>query len=308
MNPENFRIPSSNEADDINGYIWMPGSEPVASLQIVHGMTEHILRYSDFASYLNTLGIAVYGHDHIGHGGTSEEKGFFAEKDGDEKLVEDVHRVNARMKDDLPGIPHFIMGHSMGSFVTRRFLTLHGANVDGAVIMGTGNQPAYQIRLGRFLAQRYVSKNGPHYRSEFLNDMVMGTYDKKFDSPDLPNKWLCSDPESLKAYDADPLCGFTFTVSAYRDVFTLILGLVRKEGLENTPKDLPILFVSGSDDPVGGFGKGVRKAARNLEELGLKPEVKLYPGMRHEILNEFGKDLVYRDISGWLMSATEGSE
>lgn len=308
MNPENFRLPSSNESDDINGYIWMPDGDPVASLQIVHGMAEHILRYSDFASYLNTLGIAVYGHDHIGHGGTSEEKGFFAESDGNRMLVEDVHRVNGKMNADLPGIPHFIMGHSMGSFVTRRFLTIHGSDVDGAVIMGTGNQPAYQVRLGGYLARRLVSKNGPHYKSEFLNNMVMGTYDRKFKTPDLPNRWLCSDPDAVNTYNEDPLCGFTFTVSAYRDVFNLILGLVRCEGLDRMPKALPMLFVSGAEDPVGGFGKGVRKAVENLEKAGLRPELKLYPGMRHEILNEFDREQVYRDIGGWLTSHIDGSE
>ncbi len=304
MTPENFRIPSSNGKDDINGYRWMPEQEPVASLQIVHGMTEHILRYSEFAEYLNTRGIAVYGHDHIGHGGTSEEKGFFAESDGASKLVEDVHRVNTKMRDDLPGIPHLIMGHGMGSFVTRRFLTIYGNDMDGAIIMGTGNQPAYQVSVGRFYANSLLKKHGAHYRSEKLNGMVMGAYDKKFKEPDLPNKWLCSNPESLKAYEADPLCGFTFTVSAYRDMFDLIHGLVKCEGLENMPKDLPIIFVSGDQDPVGGFGKGVRKAKENLEKVGLKPDMKLYPGMRHEILNEFGKDEVFRDLGDWILKVS----
>lgn len=302
MNPENFRIPSVNGKDDINGYIWIPSEPPKASLQIVHGMTEHILRYSDFAEYLCSRGIAVYGHDHLGHGGTSEEKGFFAEEDGDRMLVEDAHRVNQKMASDLQGIPHFIMGHSMGSFVTRRFLTIYGKDVDGAIIMGTGNQSSGAVSMGRFLAVLMCKLKSNHYRSKMLNNMVLGNYDKKFTEPDLPNRWLCSDPEALKGYGDDPLCGFTFTVAAYRDLFTLIKGLVKGEGLDNMPKDLPILMVSGQDDPVGDFGKGVEKARKALEDVGLKPELILYPGMRHEILNETDKAKVYSDIGDWLES------
>ena len=301
MDPENFKIPSSNGKDDINGYIWMPEQPPVASLQIVHGMTEHILRYSDFAQYLNSRGIAVYGHDHIGHGGTSEEKGFFAEEDGAGKLVEDAHMVNQKMASDLPGIPHLIMGHSMGSFVTRRFLTVHGKDVDGAIIMGTGNQASIKVWFGKSVAAKLVKKKGPHYVSENLHNMVMDGYNGKFSEPDLPNKWLSSNPDALKAYDEDPLCGFMFTVGAYNDMFGLIYGLVKRQGLENTPKDLPMIFVSGKEDPVGDFGKGVEKAKRNLEKVGLKPEIKLYAGMRHEILNEIGKEEVYKDLGDWIL-------
>ena len=153
MSRENFTIASSRGDEELNCYRWMPEGEPVAALQIVHGMTEHILRYSDFAEFLNGRGFAVYGHDHLGHGGTSEEKGFIAEEHGDDMLVADMARVNVRMTEDLPGIPHFVMGHSMGSFVTRRFLTLHGKDVDGAVIMGTGQQAGYQVSLALAIAK-----------------------------------------------------------------------------------------------------------------------------------------------------------
>ena len=153
MSRENFTIPSSRGDEELNCYRWMPDVEPIASLQIVHGMTEHILRYDDFACYLNSRGFAVYGHDHLGHGGTSEEKGFIAEEHGDDMLVADMGLVNSRMRSDLPGIPHFVMGHSMGSFVTRRFLTVGGDGIDAAVIMGTGQQAGYQVSLA--LSRRF---------------------------------------------------------------------------------------------------------------------------------------------------------
>lgn len=299
MARENFALQSSRGDEELNCYRWVPDGEPKASLQIVHGMTEHILRYDGFAAYLNSRGIVVYGHDHLGHGGTSEEKGFIAEEDGDDMLVADMGLVNARMISDNPGIPHFVMGHSMGSFVTRRFLTV-GGDVDAAVIMGTGQQAGYQVALALAISKLLCMVKGRHHRSRLLNSLVFGSYDRKFDSPDLPNKWLCANPESLRAYDADPDCGFQFTDAAYRDLFTLIRRVEREEGFGNIPKDLPILFVSGQDDPVGDFGKGVEKAKAALEGRGLRPEIRLYPGMRHEILNELDKQKVYSDIAGWL--------
>ena len=222
MVPENFKMASSRGDEELNCYRWMPAGEPVAALQIVHGMTEHILRYSDFAGFLTERGFAVYGHDHLGHGGTSEEKGFIAEEHGDDMLVSDMARVNARMRDDLPGIPHFVMGHSMGSFVTRRFLTGHGDDVDAAVIMGTGQQAGYQVSLALTMAKLLCMVKGNHHKSQMLNDLVFGNYSKRFDAPDLPNRWLAANPEALKAYEADPDCGFQFTDAAYRDLFTMI--------------------------------------------------------------------------------------
>ncbi len=305
MSIENFEMTSSRGDEELNCYRWMPEGNPIAVLQIVHGMTEHILRYSDFAEFLNRRGFAVYGHDHLGHGGTSEEKGFIAEEDGDDMLVADMSKVNAKMREDMPDIPHLVMGHSMGSFVTRRFLTLHGSDIDGVVIMGTGQQPGYQVSLALTIAKLLCMVKGNHHRSGMLNNLVFGNYDKHFTEPDLPNKWLCSNPESLKAYDADPDCGFQFTNAAYRDLFTMIRRIGKEEGFDNIPASLPVFFVSGADDPVGDFGKGVEKAKAGLEKHGLRPDIKLYPGMRHEILNETGNRQVYDDIADWLESTVD---
>ncbi len=299
---ENFRIPSCSGTDELNCFRWMPSSEPVASLQIVHGMTEHILRYSGFAEFLASMGIAMYGHDHMGHGGTSDEKGFFADKDGGRVLIEDAWRVTSRMLEDLPGIPHAIMGHSMGSFVVRRYLTIHGKEVDGAIIMGTGQQSPVSVSAALAIAKTLCLLRGTHYVSRKLNDMVLGSYDKHFEGPDLPSRWLSSNPDTLRAYSEDPLCGFPFTVSAYRDLFTMIRDLGRRKGFDNLPSDLPVLMVSGADDPVGDFGKGVERAADGLRSSGLDPKVILYDGMRHEILNEIGSGRVYEDIRSWILS------
>ncbi len=301
MSPENFRIPSKRGDVDLNCYRWMPSTEPIASLQIVHGMTEYILRYSEFAEHLTSQGIAVYGHDHLGHGGTSEEKGYFADKDGYQLLVDDMACVTSRVEEELPGIPHLVMGHSMGSFVTRIYLTQYGDRTSGAIIMGTGNPSGATMALALMISKLICSIKGTHGTSKMLNNLVFGGYDKKFTEPDLPNKWLCTNPETLNAYEADPLCGFDFTNSGYRDLFTMIRRNGKEVDFERIPKDLPILLISGKEDPVGDFGKGVEKAKAGLENHGLKPEMILYPDMRHEILNEFDKDRVYDDISDWIV-------
>ncbi len=306
MSPDNFTIPSSNRGSTLNCYRWLPDDGPVASLQIVHGMTEHILRYSGLAEYLNGLGIAVYGHDHLGHGGSSGTRGYFAEKDGDDNLVEDMGLMADVVERELPDIPHFVMGHSMGSFVTRRFMALHGDRIAGAVVMGTGNQSGGTISFALFMAKLLCAVKGGERTSGFLNNTVLGGYNKAFTEPDHPHRWLCSNIEALDAYRDDPQCGFDFTNAGYRDMFAMIGRLLRKEEFEDIPKDLPILFVSGSEDPVGDFGKGVERAVEDLKGMGLEPEVIMYPGMRHEILNEIGGERVSEDIGDWLLRNVKG--
>ena len=154
--------------------------------------------------------------------------------------------------------------------------------------------------LALTIAKLLCMVKGNHHKSQMLNDLVFGNYSKRFDAPDLPNRWLAANPEALKAYDADPDCGFQFTDAAYRDLFTMIRRIEKKEGFDRIPRNLPVLFVSGQDDPVGDFGKGVNKAADDLRGIGLSPEVRLYPSMRHEILNETDRGQVYEDIASWL--------
>lgn len=297
---EEFFLPSSRGDTDLHCVGWTV-DDPVATLQISHGMIEHILRYADFAKYLNSNGISVFGHDHLGHGGTSpDDLGTIAESDGDEHLVEDLYLVTREIDRRCPGIPHFILGHSMGSFVVRRYLTRYGEMVDGAVIVGTGNQSPLSVSFGKLVATTLVKTKGPRYVSPFLNRTVLEGNDKAFDEPALPNRWISRDEETVKAYNADPYSSFKFTVSGFRDLFTLIGKVVRCEDIGGIPKGLPIILLSGSDDPVGERGKGVRRAEKNLEKAGMHPDMILYEGGRHEILNETNRDEVYKDILYWL--------
>lgn len=299
-----FTIPSSLEGSDLHCVEW-PVDRPMATLQISHGMIEHITRYAEFAEYLNTLGIAVIGHDHLGHGDTSPDSlGLIAPSDGDEHMVEDLYLVTQEVARMFPDIPHFLLGHSMGSFILRRYITRYGGMIDGALIVGTGNQSGMSVAFGKLIASMLVKMKGPEYISPFLNKTVLEGHDRKFSEPDLPNRWISRDPEIVKAYNADPYCSFKFTVSGFRDLFTLIQKDIRGDDFDGIPKGLPVILLSGADDPIGEFGKGVRKAKEGLEKTGLRPDMKLYEGGRHEIINETNRAEVYKDIGDWLLKHT----
>lgn len=182
----------------------------------------------------------------------------------------------------------------------RRYLTRYGDHLSGAIIVGTGQQSGAKLAMGKLIARLQMMLHGPRHVVGMLNRMALSDNDKFFDEPDLPNRWLSRDEESVRMYNEDPLCRFEFTASGFRDLFTLIARLRKEEGFENIPKDLPILMLSGADDPVGEFTKGVERAMDGLEKHGLHPILILYEGARHEILNETNRQEVYEDIMMWV--------
>ena len=298
-----FEIPSHRQGCTLACYKWMPEGEIRATLQIAHGMTEYVKRYSEMAGLLCNIGIAVYGHDHLGHGKTADgDYGFIDDRDGDVTLVDDFTSVFDRMCEENPDVPHFVFGHSMGSFIIRRFITQNGDRTDGAVIMGTGTPPGFGVSLGRFLASAGARISGPRKVSRFLNNMVFGHYDSSFKDSDVKNRWLNRNLEEVEKYNADELCGFGFTDAGFRDLFTLIRKCEKRQGIGDIPKDLPLLFMSGDSDPVGSFGKGVAKAVKDYKDAGLKPKVIMYPGARHELINELCKEQVFKDLGEWLQT------
>ena len=301
MARENFKLPSTRGDTELNCYRWIPEGGVRATVQLSHGMIEHILRYSDFAEFLNSNGIAVYGHDHLGHGNTTpDDLGFIAETDGDVAIVDDLFEVTKVVESEHPDIPHILLGHSMGSFVARRYITKYGDHLDGAIIVGTGNQSPMSVRFGLFIANYLCKHKGTHYVSPFLNKVILESNDKRFDEPEMKNRWISRDPESVRRYNEDPFCTFRFTSAGFRDLLTMIRRIESGEDFDRIPKGLPIILLSGSDDPIGDFGKGVEKARKALEDAGLRPEMKLYPGARHEILNETNRQEVYSDILAWI--------
>lgn len=301
MARENFKLPSTRGDTELNCYRWIPEGRVRATVQLSHGMIEHILRYSDFAEFLNSNGIAVYGHDHLGHGNTTPDNlGFIAETDGDVVIVDDLFKVTKVVESEHPDIPHILLGHSMGSFVARRYITKYGDHLDGAIIVGTGNQSPMSVRFGLFITNYLCRHKGTHYVSPFLNKVILESNDKRFDEPEMRNRWISRDPESVRRYNEDPFCTFRFTSAGFRDLLTMIRRIESGEDFDRIPKGLPIILLSGSDDPIGDFGKGVEKARKALEDAGLRPEMKLYPGARHEILNETNRQEVYSDILAWI--------
>lgn len=304
MKKEHITYPSNDGVTTIHAIRWIPEGEIKGILQISHGMVEFIDRYDEVAAHLAQKGILVVGNDHLGHGRSvrsEEHYGFFAEKDGNKVLLRDIDRLRKIMQKKYPEAPYFLLGHSMGSFLARQYICLRGEGLAGAVIMGTGYQPGFVTRFGIWLTSLMAKVKGWNYRSIFVDGMAFGGYNRKFGSME-GKEWLSRNVENVDKYKKEKLCNFRFTLNAYHNMFISINHLSHRNYLEKMPKDLPVFFVSGEDDPVGQFGRGVTKVYKQFLKLGMKQATcKLYPEDRHEILNELDREVVYEDIFEWIM-------
>ena len=305
MKKEEFTYRSNNDLADIRAVAYIPDGEIKAILQIAHGMDEFIDRYDDFARYLNSKGILVVGNDHLGHGSSvnsPEEWGYFGDH-GNQTLLEDMHKLTELTKEKYPDPPYFLLGHSMGSFYARQYITTYGKELKGAIIMGTGFEPLYKLNAAKALCRSIALVKGWKHRSDFVNNMAFGSYNKRFEPARTRADWLTKDETIVDKYLAEPRCNFIFTLNGYYNMFEGIARLHNKDLLRIVPKNLPVLFVSGEEDPVGSCGKEVIAAARSLKDVGVQEvEVKLYPGDRHEILNELDKETVYQDLYDWIVA------
>ena len=273
-------------------------------LQVVHGMAEYAERYEEFAAYLVERGFVVTGDDHLGHGksvGQGGKQGYFCEQDPATVLVRDVHRLKKLTEERYPGVPYVLMGHSMGSFITRNYLCRYGTGISGAVIMGTGMQPKAVLDMARLVAGIQKLFCGSGHVSRLLDRLAFGGYGRGITDRRTAFDWLSRDRERVDRYIADPMCGFTFTVNGFGALFELVLRLYSPENLAAVPRELPVFMVSGDADPVGDYGKGVRRAYDSLVAAGLTDiRLKLYPGGRHELLNETNRSQVMQDICRWV--------
>ena len=280
--------------------------DPKATLHLNHGMAEHSLRYDKFARFLNDKGFTVYIQDHRGHGNTKksdEDKGWFGEKDGWNTVCDDSWELDEKIALDYPELPHFIMGHSMGSFITRTNLERHSQAYRAAIIMGSGSGQGIAGKVGMALSRHRAKKYGTKHKDEWLNNLIFGSYIKKFDwRKEGIFCWLSSIEEERKKYEKDLDCGFICSSSFYGDLIEGLETANDKKLIAAIRKDLPILFQSGEMDPVGGYGKGVEKASSLYREAGIKDvRVKLYKNGRHEILNDVMYGEVANDAASFLL-------
>lgn len=308
---EEFTYDSRDNKSKIHAIRWIPQKgEIIGIVQIVHGMVEHIDRYDDFANYLAERGIVVVGNDHLGHGASVDQesdRGYFCEKDAETVLVRDVHRLKKLTQKAFPGKPYIILGHSMGSFITRKYIIEYGKGIDGAIIMGTGSKTPQILQMGIFMTKVISKFHGKRYRSKAVNNKAFGSFNHRFRPARTEHDWLTKDERQVDLYEADKRNDFIFTLNGYETLFKIFLYIQKEENFTQARKDLPIFFVSGADDPVGEFGKGVRKAYELLEKMGYSHlDIKLYENDRHEILNETDKELVYKDLENWIMKLISG--
>ena len=276
-------------------------------IQIVHGMAEHTDRYLDVAKYLSDKGFYVIMHDHAGHGRsvkTDEDDGYFCDKDGWLCLVDDVYEVTKIAKKENPGKKLILWGHSMGSFIARKYVTKYKDSADAAIFCGTsGANPG--AAAGILIANIIATFKGTKHKSPMINNIAFGTYNKRFNG-NTGFEWLSVNEDNVAKYVADPKCGFLFSAAGYRDLFHVLQSVSSKEWYTEVPASLPIYLISGSDDPVGSYGKGVQEVYDKLKASGhTNVTMKIYPGLRHEIHNEKTNAEVYADIADFALSVIE---
>lgn len=296
---------SANGKDTVIGYFYEDTTvEPKAVIQLSHGMCEYIGRYDDFAEYLCHNGYAVCGNDHLGHGATSDGSsgvdGYFGEKDGHEHILRDLRTMNEKAHKRFPHLPVILLGHSMGSFYARAYAARWPGTIDGLIISGTGG-PNPLGGVGLLLTDIIGAIKGKQYRSAFVNKMAFGTYLKKIEVPATGYDWITRDKDIVSAYAADPKCTFVFTVGGFHELMTILKKVSSPQWAEKLDKKTPVLMISGDMDPVGDYGDGVKKVHGWLQQAGIQDlTLHLYPGARHEVLNETNRAEVYADVLAWL--------
>ena len=311
-----FEFLSSNQYYMIHGKMWIPRQDVLAIVQIAHGMSEYIERYEEFARYLAMRNILVVGNDHMGHGQSVNQKedlGYFAIPfnglKGKEKkkfeasslVVKDMRHITRIIKKHYPGVPYIMMGHSMGSFFTRRYMMEYGKELDGAILMGTGNSPAAEVRLAKILCEIISLCKGDRHRSKLMARLMFGSYNKKYDSSEGEFAWLTTDAQKRQEYEGDEKSGYLFTMNGLRALFSTILFVEKDQNISRIPKEIKTLLVSGEDDPVGGYTRQVQQVYESLQKKGLEDvSVKFYEQCRHELLNETIREQVYQDICQWI--------
>jgi alpha-beta hydrolase superfamily lysophospholipase len=303
---EDFYYDSVDKKSKIHAVKWMPNIEIRGVLQIAHGMLEHIDRYDYFARFMAEHGILTAGNDHLGHGDSvlsEEDRGFFSEGDGNKSVIEDMRKLREILKEEYEGLPYFILGHSMGSFLVRQYISIYD-DLDGALLVGNGYQPYASVKAGLIISKLMAAFKGWRFRSKFINKLTIGGNNKYFEPAKTKSDWLSRDEEVVDAYIKDKRIDFIFTLNAFYYMFKGMLYLYDKEYMDKIPKNLPIILLSGEHDPVGNMGKDVKRLYDSYKKELTDVTIKLYKDDRHEILNELDKENIYEDILNWICEKT----
>ncbi len=310
MTKDTFYLNAGDDAR-IAVHTWIPTAKPAAVIQISHGMAEYAMRYDRFAEAALKAGYAVFAADHRGHGETAvslDKLGYLADTNGFERVVEDQYEITLDIKKKFPSTPVILFGHSFGSFIAQRYIEKHGEDISACILTGTtGPNPAL-VNGGKLAANLVAIFSGRKKPSPLLTKLSFGSYNKGFPDAQSPNAWLSRDTEEVEKYDASPWSGFTCTAGFFQDLMAGLSLIHTKAALSGLPLNLPVLIASGSEDPVSGSGKTIKTLADIYRNMGIKNvKLVLYPGARHEILNETNRDEVTKDILDWIASVLTGN-
>ena len=304
MKVENFTFKDKGNLE-IFVYKWLPDEKLQVKgvVQIAHGMAETAGRYGGLASILTENGFMVYANDHRGHGKTAGETSKLGElgEDGFNKMVENMKELNEIIKKENSNLPIFLLGHSMGSFLTQRYICLYGSGLKGAILSGSCGKQGVMIDVGRLIAKGEIKKIGRGGKSNKLDKLSFGSYNNSFKPNRTAFDWLSRDNNEVDKYIVDPFCGTVFTAGFFYDFLGGLKCIADKREIKNVPMDLPIYIFSGDKDPVGKYGKGVLKLVKTYKQHGIEDlSYKLYKDGRHEMLNEINKEEVMADVIKWL--------
>lgn len=301
-----FYFRSSDMKTEIHGICWMPSTEVKAVVQIVHGIAEHAKRYEDFALFLNKQGYAVISHDHKGHGksiSSHEPRLYFGEKGSWWYAVKDVCILQQHARKQFGNVPYFMFGHSMGSFIMRSYLIKNLSDMDGCILCGTGYPNKFEVYAGQTIVYLTSLVKGRKAYSPMVDRLIFGGFNKKFENTTSNADWVSKNQDNIQAYLHDSMCGGDVTIGLFQELLYGSAYCTRMKNIEQMNKKIPVYFISGSDDPVGNMSKGVKKTYDAFKKAGMKDvQIQLYPGLRHEILNEKENQIVYEDILNWLQT------
>ena len=292
---------------------WLPDhGEPKAVLQIIHGMIEFIGRYDRFAEFMASNGYVIAGIDLPGHGSSVNDQGdhgYFGEPDGNASVISAIHGLRTIMQKEYPGLPYLMLGHSMGSFFVQQYVMMYGEGIRAMAVMGTGWQPSFNLKLARLICRLQAARHGWRYRSPLLTKMALGSANKRIPDAKTKNDWLTRDEKIVAAYNANPWDNFMFTVNAFDGMFKAIGYVEKPDHVRRLAPDLPVFFLSGAEDPVGNYGEGPKKAAGNYRNCRMKNvQMKLYPGDRHELLNETDHEKPDEDLLAFFDDAVNSGK